>query len=204
MSREKRHRPWCEDDFSDSEETSSSADTLDSSQDSGYSNNATTRQQQTLELRSTHVSHIADRAFPAFCKYISKAYYIKPPDYRIPTRKRRCVLLETEDPSHPSIILVVRVDGYLPLACPVSSSSCALQHSLRSIPDVIKHLTKHHPNPIYCPICGDLFDMDLSRDTHIQGRSCTRREFNIANGVSRSQLEEIVEEDDRNQCEEER
>ena len=182
------------------------------SQDSDYSDCSTTLQLLTLGLRTTHVSPIVDRVFPTIREYLTNAYYIKPPDYRIPaTRERRRVLLETQDPDDPSTILIVPVDGYLPLACPLSPSSCALQHcnssscsSLRSIPAVIRHLAKHHREPIYCPICGTLFDLALSRDAHIHTRSCARRNIEVAPGVSRAQLEELVRGDDANQHEEER
>jgi hypothetical protein len=209
----KRHRSPSEDDFSDSEETSSWTYILDSSEDSDDSNDTTTpqHQPQTPELRTTHVSHIADRAFPSIRNHITKAYYTRPPDYRIrahPRKRRRRILLETEDPNDPSTVLIVRVDGYLPLACPVSPSRCSLlphSSSLRSIRDVVRHLARHHRDPIYCPICGTHFDLELARDAHICARSCARREFEVARGtVSRAQLEALVERDDRNRPEEDR
>lgn len=120
------------------------------------------------------------------------------------------LLMETQDPEDPSTILILRVDGCFHLACPLFASnparyeSCPQKHSIRSIRDLIHHLKKHHPHPIYCSVCGQLFGDELTRDRHIRALSCVCRKFDVERGVTRSQLSKIMEKDDRNRREEER
>lgn len=164
----------------------------------------------------THL--LIDWAFPLCRRWMGSARYIHPPEHRMPPRKRsrkpnettRSVFIEVEDLDDPSTILILRIDGYFHLSCPFSISdpghyeSCTLEHDLRSITDLIRHLAKCHPHPFYCPICGQIFEDDLTCDSHIRARLCDCRDFDIARGVSHSQLRKITEQDDRNQREEER
>ncbi|KAK4201043.1 hypothetical protein QBC40DRAFT_279027 [Triangularia verruculosa] len=199
---------------SDSEESYDLEDAIKSSWDSDSSEDtALSRHRLSRELENTYLQdlmhQLADRAFPALSQWITAARYIVPPAFRISSPKRsrsssdRSILMETSDPNDPSTILILRVDGYFPLACPFAvfdpslHRSCNLQHHLRSIVDVIKHLQKHHPNPFYCPICGEIFDSEPAGDRHIRVRSCAPRVLDITKGVSLSTLMTIIRRDYR-------
>lgn len=202
----------------DSEEGSSLEEALKNDLDSDCSGNTMPLQQGLSEDFKRVIHLLVDWIFPTLSQWADSACYIHPPEYRIPPRKRsrglngrsRSIFIETEDSDDPSTILILRIDGYFHLACPYFVSdpshheSCMLEHDLRSIADLIRHLGQYHPNPFYCPICGQIFDNDLARDRHIRTRSCVCREFDPARGVSRSQLRKIIEEDDRSRREDER
>ncbi|KAK0726389.1 hypothetical protein B0T21DRAFT_371478 [Apiosordaria backusii] len=216
-TKRKRDRSESDDDFTstDSEESTDLEDALESDWDSDSSEETTPSQPQLSSDLKNLTHQLADRTLPALTQWISSARYIPPPTHRIPPQKRSktsrpTILMETQDPTSPSTILILPIDGYLPLACPFSISnpslhkSCTLQHPLHSIPDLLKHLKTHHPNPFYCPICGQTFDNEPTCDSHIRVRSCTRKEFDIVRGVSPSQLRMIIERDNRHQPEEDR
>jgi len=208
----KRCRPETDDDCSttDFEGVSDREDFLETSQDSDSSDGAILPNHS--ENMRRFALQCANRISPQLLRWMGSARYIKPPEHRIPPRKRtkRSIFMETEDPNEPSTILILLINGYFRLSCPffiadpARHESCTLQHDLRSIGQLIKHLKMCHPSTIYCPICGQTFDAELARDRHIRRRSCICRNFCIPKGVSRSQLRKIIEEDDRNQREEER
>ncbi|KAK0671635.1 hypothetical protein QBC41DRAFT_300324 [Cercophora samala] len=216
----KRPRPENDDDFSspsDSDGSSDLEDVLDSDWDIN-SAEGFIPPQLTKDLEG--FSHqIANEILPTLLRYMESARYITPPTHRIPSRKRlktfssappRSLFLETQDPSDLSTILILRIHGYFPLACPCSISnpslhgSCNLQHHLRSISEVVEHLIKHHPNPFYCPICSQSFPNEPICDSHIRMRACKPRRLDIVKGVSHSTLREIIRHDKPHLPEEDR
>jgi hypothetical protein len=202
-------------DTTDSESSNESADELESNQCK------TIRVKHSLSppseaLKQTALK-LADQALPSCSQWIASARYIRPPEYRIPPRKRRMgqgtppsLLMETQDPDDPSTILIQRVDGCFHLACPLFVSnptryeSCPREHSIRSIEELFHHLENYHPHPIYCPVCGQFFDDEFARDRHIRALSCVARNFLIEKGVTRTQLGRMAKKDNRNRHEEER
>ncbi|KAJ3453558.1 hypothetical protein MRS44_017805 [Fusarium solani] len=72
--------------------------------------------------------------------WMKSARYVLPPDDRLPPRKRlRTLHWKEGDGSDDSI------------DAPARYQQCLLQHDLRSIEDVMRHLRRHHMKPLYCP-----------------------------------------------------
>jgi hypothetical protein len=58
---------------------------------------------------------------------------------------------------------------------PVEYRRCLLGHDLRSLKSVLKHTTRYHARPPYCPRCSQTFDTVVKCDDHIiEGRCMTR------------------------------
>ncbi|KAK4174879.1 hypothetical protein QBC36DRAFT_33186 [Triangularia setosa] len=220
-TKRKRYQSESDDDLAstDSEETTDLENALDSDWDSDSSEETMPSQPQPSKDLENFARQLADQIFPALSHYITSAHYICPPTYRIRPQKRsktsngpssRSILMETQDPNDASTILILRIDGYFPLACPFNISDpsrhefCNLQHNLRSISDLVKHLSRHHPSPFYCPICSQTFPTEPACDSHIRTRSCKPQKFNIVKGVSRSTLREIIKRDNPHQPEKDR
>jgi hypothetical protein len=155
---------------------------------------------------------IADWAARQVHEWINSARYITPPDYRIPISKRprtennapSQIFIELQN-SNSSTISVLPIDGYFPLACPFfvldpdQYESCTLEHNLRSISNVIRHLRKHHSpaHRYYCSYCGRSFDNGNARDDHVRDFICTRHAVKRENAVPRQVLQLIYRKDDR-------
>src|SRR3569833_502724 len=230
----KRCRADDEDDFSttDSDEESSDLEDaiLESDEDSSDSLDDTAvppRPEQPPSEAVKGLAHrVVDWALPALARWKASARYIRPPEHRVSPRKRsrrsakqprRSVFIETQDPSDPSTILILRVDGYYRLACPIIAwdptryAACGTRPALRSLSALVRHLRRFHPRPAYCPICGRDFGSGgaaaAACDAHIVTRSCTPRYVapaDVPRGVAREQLRRIVEADDPARREDER
>lgn len=215
-----RKRCWSETD--DDVSTADSESSLDGnpekeSQDS-HQGVLTDSQRCLSNNKKESVNLLVNFVYPLVVQSITSTRYIRPPEHRIPPRKRQrtsrdpqsSILMETQDPNDPSMILILRVTDYAHLACPLFVANparhkqCLVQHSLRSISSLIAHLKRDHPDPIYCPICGELFDNEFERDDHIRARSCDCHDFDITRGVPPLQGLRIEEEDDQNLREEDR
>uniref|UniRef100_A0A0B7K7U8 C2H2-type domain-containing protein n=1 Tax=Bionectria ochroleuca TaxID=29856 RepID=A0A0B7K7U8_BIOOC len=122
--------------------------------------------------------------------------YEAPPDDKLPPRRRRRLpeyaMIENEEEEENALI-VSRSDGYLHLACPFSVAkpekykSCLLHYSLQSIEDIIRHVTQHHKEPPYCPICRREFDSPSVRDQHVLTRTCTFRDSGEVKDINERQ-----------------
>ncbi|KAK0705439.1 hypothetical protein B0H67DRAFT_383996 [Lasiosphaeris hirsuta] len=82
------------------------------------------------------------------------------------------------------------------LACPYFAHDSTrhkdcLQHDLRRIIDVKRHLWAAHRRPYYCPICSTIFDTAKVCDSHIRGRQCQRRPSLKPEGLSKDQLDQL-------------
>ncbi|KAJ3454258.1 hypothetical protein MRS44_018152 [Fusarium solani] len=102
--------------------------------------------------------------------WMKSARYVLPPDDRLPPRKRLRILHWKEGDGGDDSI-----DGY---------QQCLLQHDLRSIEDVIRHLRRHHMKPPYCPRCSQTFDTLSTRDSHILERACELRDPQPIQGLN--------------------
>lgn len=67
-----------------------------------------------------------------------------------------------------------------------------LQHTLRRVKDVKQHLWRKHRQPqLYCPTCYEVFTERLHHDSHIQARTCSRREHPVWDGLSENLRDEL-------------
>ncbi|CAF3518380.1 unnamed protein product [Fusarium graminearum] len=70
-------------------------------------------------------------------------------------------------------------------ACPFEAvyprryRQCSLQHSLFTMDDVMGHLKRYHVDPLYCPMCSEIFETLIHRDRHIIKRSCEVQELQV-------------------------
>ncbi|KAI1339948.1 hypothetical protein F5Y15DRAFT_380969 [Xylariaceae sp. FL0016] len=88
------------------------------------------------------------------------------------------------------------------LACPfykrdkVRHQRC-LKHTLKRIKDVKLHLRRGHMQPIFCPICGQVFDRKLELDHHLISRTCERQDFEAPEGLTDEQDKMLTNKVDR-------
>ncbi|CAH0038353.1 unnamed protein product [Clonostachys solani] len=141
---------------------------------------------------------IVEFAFDVIQRNLEAAVYNAPPDDRLPPQKRlKAANWETPCDEKPT---ASRTKGYFHLACPFYTINptkyqwCLLQHDLQSIEDVIRHVTEHHTEPPYCPICRREFERALTRDIHVRERTCTPSTGDV-DGVNDRQKRMLVKKD---------
>ncbi|CAH0021371.1 unnamed protein product [Clonostachys rhizophaga] len=141
---------------------------------------------------------IVEYAFDVIQRNLEAAVYIAPPDDRLPPQKRfKMAKWETPGDGKP---LAYRTKGYFHLACPFYITNptryqcCLLQHDLQSIEDVIRHVSEHHTEPPYCPICRREFERAFTRDIHVRERACTPSTGDV-DGVNDRQKRMLVKKD---------
>ncbi|KAK3370808.1 hypothetical protein B0T24DRAFT_594697 [Lasiosphaeria ovina] len=92
---------------------------------------------------------------------------------------------EAPDPSSPHVVIISPIDGYYHLACPfyranparhgacvVAPSSRRRRRGLQSVPDVVRHVVRHHRKPASCPVCSRVFASELAAEAHVRALSC--------------------------------
>ncbi|CAG9974793.1 unnamed protein product [Clonostachys byssicola] len=142
---------------------------------------------------------IVESAFDVIRRKLEVAVYNAPPDDRLPPKKRlKTASWETSyDERKP---IASRIKGYFHLACPFYITNptryqgCLLQHDLQSIEDVIRHVSEHHTEPPYCPICRREFERASTRDIHVRERACTPSTGDV-DGVNDRQKRMLVKKD---------
>ncbi|KUI67559.1 Vegetative incompatibility protein HET-E-1 [Cytospora mali] len=83
------------------------------------------------------------------------------------------------------------------LACPfyfkdrTKNRNCLTHHQLSSTDDVREHLCLMHVQPLFCPVCKDVFRTCVARDDHIRSRQCTRNALPMPDGVTDWQAEQL-------------
>ncbi|KAF4984962.1 hypothetical protein FDECE_16941 [Fusarium decemcellulare] len=147
--------------------------------------------------------------------------YVAPPDHQPPLRKRHrrlqnsaCPLNKSDDDgdqrdtdegfvvvSSPQETSEESREEFLHFSCPFykldpkKHRQCLLQHDLRTMNKVIKHLQCHHKKPPYCPICSQTFDTVPICDRHILKRACKTSNLIIPEGIDYSQRAELTKRD---------
>ncbi|CAG2000152.1 unnamed protein product [Fusarium graminearum] len=75
-------------------------------------------------------------------------------------------------------------------ACPFEAvypkryRQCSIQHSLLTMDDVMGHLKRYHIDPLYCPMCSEIFETLIHRDRHIIKRSCELQELQVPKEIN--------------------
>ncbi|KAI5458584.1 hypothetical protein BGZ63DRAFT_426960 [Mariannaea sp. PMI_226] len=172
----------------------------------------TLRVQSQSKALITATQSLAKSACPEVATWLASAKRAPPPDnhlYTSPTVKRlrsssgrrgsSIVQLE-EDKEDLQPIIISRVQGHFDLACPffVYNSqkyhSCARDHRVRSMGDLVNHLEQLHIKPPYCPACSQVFENLSERDVHIRERACSLRAPGHIDGINmyqRGQLRKL-------------
>jgi hypothetical protein len=70
---------------------------------------------------------------------------------------------------------------------PLKYRPCLLGHDLRSLESVLKHTTRYHARPPYCPRCSQTFDTVVQCDEHIIEERCVTRRLIQPDGLNSSQ-----------------
>lgn len=141
---------------------------------------------------------IVEFTFDVIQRNLEAAVYSAPPDDRLPPQKR----LKTANWELPcdEKPIASRTKGYFHLACPFYITNptkyrgCLLQHDLQSIEDVIRHVSEHHTEPPYCPICRREFERAFTRDIHVRERACSPSTGDV-DGVNDRQKRMLVKKD---------
>lgn len=106
-------------------------------------------------------------------------------DERPPRRPKKARVLDPE------------VGKRLAFACPFFKHNPAThgnchRYRLKRIRDVKQHLRRCHRKPVYCPICGQIFEDEESRDAHTREATCERNQINIE-GITEAQAKKLSE-----------
>lgn len=89
-------------------------------------------------------------------------------------------------------------EAYPVFACPfskrhpVAHKRCYRFH-LKRIRDVKQHLRRRHHNPIYCPVCRQVFDDEDARDRHVIARTCPPNPLPVVQGITEAQKKKLGE-----------
>lgn len=120
-------------------------------------------------------------------------------------RRKRAKFCLAEHSIHPRDASEIESDQEEPdanfkpsfLACPFyirnqeSNVDCLTQHELQSIEDIKQHLCRVHRQPIFCPVCGDIYISFASRDHHLRGQTCTLAAYPSFSGITDYQLNQL-------------
>ncbi|KIL95703.1 hypothetical protein FAVG1_00441 [Fusarium avenaceum] len=81
---------------------------------------------------------------------------------------------------------------------------CLIGHDLRSPKSVLRHATRDHAKPPYCPRCSQTFDTVVQCDQHIIDRGCVTRGLVQPDGLNFSQRRRLRLTDDPQLTDEQR
>ncbi|QPC71877.1 hypothetical protein HYE68_002629 [Fusarium pseudograminearum] len=95
-------------------------------------------------------------------------------------------------------VLVSPPKRNLHYACPFEAvypekyRRCSSQHSLLTMDDVMGHLKGHHVDPLYCPMCSEIFETLIHRDRHIIKASCELQKLQVPKKIKENALMRIM------------
>lgn len=74
---------------------------------------------------------------------------------------------------------------------------CLTRYRLRNIEDVREHLWAIHRQPLFCPVCGQIFSKSADCNGHIRSRTCNPQLLlPTFEGVTISQIQELARQDE--------
>ncbi|ROW00781.1 hypothetical protein VMCG_06522 [Cytospora schulzeri] len=96
----------------------------------------------------------------------------------------------------------------LTLACPFSKKDPArhrrcYKYELKRVRDVKQHLRRCHRKAVYCPVCGQTFPDEETRDVHVRQRTCPASPDLNVEGVTETQIQQLAVKSSSKKSEEE-
>lgn len=116
--------------------------------------------------------------------------------FKDPLTRRAQALLKK---SYQSISEAQNRPRHLVYACPffrkdpTQYSPCLADTSMTTISEVKRHLSRHHTQPHYCPVCYETFRLASEKEAHILQRTCQKREVTHVEGMTPEQKALISE-----------